>query len=561
MLLLGTGSLYLLRGLHTTAVLSETLIRVIHRLAGCMAMFAIFWLILSSSFLALEGSVVVTRRRAIVLFRSHSYSLNPSPPARRYESVGMGRALFLTFQLMIIAPEISDEYDIDNSQFGLFLHVIFTLIVLVIVIILLNLTIPVVNEVWDEISETRELLIVRNRAELIVELMTQLSSQERKAFENRTAFLHVLELVERRELRTSTEPSLEDRLEDRLSILFDAREGEWQKETHSHVDKIAQLLKDHDGGGGGSGTRLNDQVAKLDASITTLTQQRLRDERVKQIVGAMRSVSPKPSKRRFPDSEEALPSPTLTGQRAPFEHLGHVETLSAQMKTLETRHEQRMDQVDTYMQSVDEHLQKVASQHDAQLSKVLNALNNIPTQISDVLRKEQKVQVEKVEKSWKTVESRFVTEARRLQATEERLMVVLADTEASPHKPSPTPPTDDGGSERERSTPLPHKKIALPAPTNTPGDEGAVMSARIPTEDSRLPNPQTQAPFAVAADDKAAAPRGGPPSSAAPINHGPCGSSSTMPTPSSSTPNTGVDAAATTLPNNWEMHHTNAGRK
>ena len=56
-ILLGFGSLYLLRGGRRTAVLTETLFRVVDRLSGCLVMFVIFWAIFSSSFFALEGQV------------------------------------------------------------------------------------------------------------------------------------------------------------------------------------------------------------------------------------------------------------------------------------------------------------------------------------------------------------------------------------------------------------------------------------------------------------------------------------------------------------------------
>ena len=98
---------------------------------------------------------------------------------------------------MMIAPEMQDgqSQSLSGSQFSGFLFFALFVVVLLSVIILLNLTISVVNEVWDTISGSVELIITSNQANLIIEHMDYYSDKGLEQLQKQTSFLHVLELV------------------------------------------------------------------------------------------------------------------------------------------------------------------------------------------------------------------------------------------------------------------------------------------------------------------------------------------------------------------------------
>ena len=172
-LLLGTGTLYLIRGLTYTASLAETLTRIFqpqNGFIGAIVMFAIFWLIFVSVFYTLDG----------------------------YTS--FSSAMFGTFKMMIGADDDNHDLGVESWSISFLLHLIFIFMVIVVVIILLNLTISVVSEVWDDISSTIQVIITQEQASLIIEEMDFMNVESLQALEARCTYLHVLELTRKKRL-------------------------------------------------------------------------------------------------------------------------------------------------------------------------------------------------------------------------------------------------------------------------------------------------------------------------------------------------------------------------
>ena len=77
--------------------------------------------------------------------------------------------MFGTLKLMVGGDDDSHDLDSEHSAFSALLHFCFICLVIVAVVILLNLTISVVSDVWSQISETIDVIITHGRASLILE--------------------------------------------------------------------------------------------------------------------------------------------------------------------------------------------------------------------------------------------------------------------------------------------------------------------------------------------------------------------------------------------------------
>ena len=160
---------------------------------------------------------------------------------------------------MMIAPEMQDgqSQSLSGSQFSGILFFALFVVVLLSVIILLNLTISVVNEVWDTISGSVELIITSNQANLIIEHMDYYSDKGLEQLQKQTSFLHVLELVK------PPLPSPED-----IRLLESIGEKQSRLE-----ELLGSNSKPHSGGSSRGGKPLEEREKTLARSQQELAEQ------------------------------------------------------------------------------------------------------------------------------------------------------------------------------------------------------------------------------------------------------------------------------------------------
>ena len=337
---------------------------------------------------------------------------------------------------MMTAPETQDGHQegLDNSPFSAALNIAFLAMVLVVVIILLNLTISVVNEVWGEITESLDLIITSNRANLIVEHMDYYDEPGLNRLQNETAFLHVLELVKTEqsspeEARHKELSSGIKNMEEKQSHLLEKLgKNSQRRHSQSKGTKSIEAHREPENATRGASDRASELMQTMEKQMKEHAEstRRAQEETQAQLSKLMETLT-------------SVQSEVGAQQNAQTNMKNQVEALHAEMRRLaipaESRREPREDEHSGTLQNMEEkielkltqHFEKIEADHAERIAGMSGALTDyreVPRKIAEVLHK-QREQVEKLDHSWTNVEGRLLSsafqESRRLKPTDERV--------------------------------------------------------------------------------------------------------------------------------------------